>query len=179
MHNRMTWTVAALASALLIALMAWASAPQQAGDSGFAKNAAEAGLAEVELGKIAAQKASRSDVRQFAQNMVNEHEQASKELKALAQKKNIGLSNQLDASHNDERQKLQTLSGAEFDKTYMQIMVFEHRQALHQFEQESKSGSDPDFRGYAGRQLSSIHSHLNAAETMLKQLGGNPEASKP
>ena len=174
MRKQLTLT---LTFVLLTASSLFAQKP--AGDSGFAKNAAEGGMAEVDLGKIAAQKAARPDVKQFAQNMVNEHSKSNDELKSLAQKKHIGLSNQLDANHNDERQKLEKLSGAEFDRMYMQIMVFEHRLALHQFEQEAKSGSDPDFRSFASRQLSSLHDHLNAAESMLKQLGGDPEASRP
>ncbi len=176
MRDRVCWIVAAFAALLITAVP---SLSQTSGDSGFVKQAAMAGLAEVELGKIAAQKASQPDVKQFAQNMVHQHQQANQELQQLAQEKNIGLSNALDASHNDERQKLEKLSGQDFDRTYMQIMVFEHRQALREFEQEAQSGSDPVFRGYATRQLSALHEHLNAAESMLKQLGGNPEANKP
>jgi putative membrane protein len=149
------------------ALSAWAQ-----GDSGFVKKAAASGMAEVELGKLAAQKASNPAVKQFAQNMMHDHTQADNELKQLAQKKNIGLANQLDPSHNDERQRLQSLSGADFDRQYIDIMVFEHQQAVDQFERESKDGSDAEVRGYAGRQLSVLHQHLNAAKALQGSLGG-------
>ena len=61
------------------------------GDTAFATKAAQANLAEIELGKLAQQKAMRDEVKQFAQRMVADHGKKLDELKGLAASKNITL----------------------------------------------------------------------------------------
>src|SRR5205823_909236 len=60
-------------------------------DREFVRKAAEGGLAEVELGQLATQKASSPDVKQFGQRMVNDHTKANDELKEVAQKQGISI----------------------------------------------------------------------------------------
>jgi putative membrane protein len=61
-------------------------------DTDFAIEAADGGMLEVELGKVAQQKASSAEVKKFAQMMVDDHTKANDELKALAAQKNISTS---------------------------------------------------------------------------------------
>src|SRR5262245_34408909 len=66
-------------------------------DQQFVKTVAGDNMAEVELGKLAEQKASRDDVKKFAQKMVDDHSKANDELKTLASSKNIMLPQSVDA----------------------------------------------------------------------------------
>src|SRR5512140_2380360 len=92
-------------------------------DQVFVKKAAVGGMAEVELGTLAKDKASSDQVKQFANRMVTDHGKANDELKTLAQNKNITLPTDLDAKHKAVRDRLSKLSGEQFDRAYMQAML--------------------------------------------------------
>src|SRR3954464_917284 len=77
-----------------------------AADKAFVMKAAEGGLAEVELGKLAADKASSNDVKQFGQMMVDDHSKANDQLKSVAQQKGITLPTDTDAKHKAEKDRL-------------------------------------------------------------------------
>lgn len=139
-----------------------------AGDGAFAMKAGQANFAEVELGKLAAQKAMSDDVKKFAQRMVDDHGKALDELKDVAGTKNITLPSELDAEHKKLSDKLSKLSGAAFDREYMQAMVDGHRKVAADFRKESQSGSDPDLKAWAGKTLPTVEMHLKHAETVNK-----------
>ena len=92
----------------------------------FAMKAADGGMAEVELGKLAAQKGSNDRVKQFGQKMVDDHSKANDDLKQAASQAGIELPADTSAKHKQLVQKLSGLSGAAFDKAYMDAMVKDH-----------------------------------------------------
>src|SRR5689334_10757965 len=115
------------------------SANRMGSDSAFVTKAAVGGLAEVKLGQLATQKASSSDVKQFGQQMVDDHGKANEELKQLASSKGITLPTDLDAKHQATYDRLSKLDGAAFDRAYMQDMVADHNEDVSEFRRESKS----------------------------------------
>src|SRR4051812_39822143 len=134
-------------------------------DHGFVTKAAQGGLAEVKLGTLATQKASSPDVKQFGQQMVDDHSKANDELKQLASSKGITLPTDTDASHQAKYDRLSKLSGADFDKAYMKEMVSDHRTDVYEFRRESEHGSDPDVKAWAGKTLPTLEHHLQMAES--------------
>src|SRR5437867_4863223 len=127
-----------LAGAVVLAMAATPAAAQKAtgkmmSDEHFAADVAVVGMAEVELGKMAADKASSDQIKQFGRRMADDHAKAGDELKTLAQKKNITLPTEMDAKHKALRDRLMKLSGEPFDRSYMQAMVSGHRQAVNIF----------------------------------------------
>jgi len=122
-------------------------------------------MAEVELGQLASQKAQSDQVKQFAQRMVQDHGKANDELKTLAQQKNITLPTDLDAKHKSTRDRLSKLSGAQFDRAYMQDMLADHRKDVSDFRKESQSGKDPDVKAWAAKTLPTLEEHLKLAES--------------
>jgi putative membrane protein len=135
-------------------------------DQAFMKQAAIAGMAEVEHGRLAAQNASASDVKQFGQQMVDDHGKANEELKALAAKKNVTLPPALDAKHQTMHDKLSKLKGAAFDKAYMDGQVQAHQQAVTLFQREAKAGKDPDVKAWAEKTLPQLQQHLKMARNV-------------
>jgi len=133
-------------------------------DKTFANDAAQAGMAEVNAGNLGLQKASNADVKAFAQRMVTDHTKANDELKQLATTKGLTLP----ADVNDEQKAAAThlsgLSGAEFDKAYMDHMVSDHEKAVSLFQNESTSGGDPDLKSWAGTTLPTLQDHLKQAK---------------
>jgi putative membrane protein len=88
-------------------------------DTNFIKEAAQGGLMEVQLGKLAQEKAADAKVKQFGKRMEQDHSKANDELKKIASDKGVQLSNDLDSKHKSNVDKLAKLSGADFDKRYM------------------------------------------------------------
>lgn len=140
------------------------------GDKAFAMKAAQANMAEVELGKLALDKAMSDSVKKFAQMMVDDHSKALDELKGFAGPKNITLPTAIDAEHKKLSDKLSKMSGAAFDRDYMQAMVDGHRKVAADFRKESQSGSDAELKAWAGKTLPTVEAHLKQAETVTKGL---------
>ena len=141
-----------------------------ASDSAFAMKAAQANMAEVELGKLALQKAMSDDVKKFAQMMVDDHSKALDELKGVAGTKNITLPAAIDAEHKKLSDRLSKLSGAGFDREYMQAMVDGHRKVAADVRKESQTGADPDLKAWAGKTLPTVEAHLKQAETLNRSV---------
>jgi putative membrane protein len=155
-----------------------ATASHAAADQTFVVKAAEGGMAEVELGKLAQEKASSDQVKQFGQKMADDHGKANDELKTLAQSKNITLPADLNAKDKALRDRLSKLTGAAFDRAYMQAMVKDHRGDVSEFRTESKSGRDADVKAWAAKTLPTLEGHLKLAQDDSKAVGTSGTMSK-
>ena len=124
----------------------------------FWAKAAQGGMAEVELGKLALQKSTNADVKKFAQMMVTDHTKANDELKSLAAKKNVTLPTDL-GSHKSTLDDLNGKTGADFDKAYVEAMVDDHETDVALFE-DNTDNSDPDIKAFATKTLPTLKSHL-------------------
>jgi putative membrane protein len=140
-------------------------------DEHFVKEAAVGGMAEVELGKLAADKASSADVKKFGQRMVDDHSKANDELKTLAQNKNITLPTALDAKNQATVDHLSKLTGEAFDRAYMQTMVKDHQKDVSEFRTQSKSGKDGDVKAWASKTLPTLEEHLKMAQDTNRAVG--------
>jgi len=132
----------------------------EGGDNDFIMKAAQGGMAEVELGKLAQTKSQNAEVKKFAQMMIEDHSNANTELKALATKKSVTLPTEVNAEQKATADKLKTLSGAEFDKAYVETMVSDHKKTVDLFEKESTGGADADAKAFAAKTLPKIKAHL-------------------
>jgi len=136
-------------------------------DKKFIEEAAQNGLAEVELGKLAATKASSDDVKKFAQQMVDDHTKSNNELQQIAQNKGVTFPTAPDASDQRALKKLEGLSGPEFDKRYLsEAGVKGHRDNQKLFQNEATKGQDPDLKTFAQKTLPVITHHLQMAQNM-------------
>ena len=149
-----------------------------ASDQRFVMNTNWDGIAEVELGKLASEKAVNPDVKSFGQRMATDHGKAGDELKTLAQSKGITLPTDMDAKHKSVRDRLIKLSGEAFDHAYIVEMVNGHRQAVVAFRTEARSGKDPDIKAFAEKTLPTIEDHLKVAQSLNKAVGTSGVRSK-
>lgn len=135
-----------------------------AGDRKFIRDAASAGLAEVEMGQLAAQKGSDPAVKEFGERMVRDHGNANSELERVVSAKGVELPREPDDKHRRKLKDLQDKSGADFDKAYMKLMVDEHEKDVKAFEQQAKKGNDPQLKAFAEKTLATLQEHLRAAK---------------
>ncbi len=137
-----------------------------ASDKKFVTDAAQGGMAEVELGQLATEKASSPDVKKFGQRMVDDHTKAGDELKGIASSKGIQVPDKLSAKDEMTKQRLSKLSGEQFDKAYMSDMVKDHTKDVADFQRESKSGMDPQVKEFAAKTLPTLQDHLKQAKEL-------------
>jgi putative membrane protein len=139
-------------------------------DRTFVMNASEANQAEIELGQLASTKSATPEVAAFGQMMVTEHQTALDELDSIADAKDVTMNTQLNAKHQELKQRLSTLVGYSFDTAYMRSQVMDHETTATLFQNEINSGRDQDVKNYASKYLPHVQMHLNEAEEILGTL---------
>lgn len=142
-------------------------------DKKFLKDAAIGGMTEVELGKLATQKASSDAVKQFGQKMVDDHSKANDELKQVATQEGVTVPDSLDAKQQARVDKLSKLSGADFDKAYVKDQLKDHRKDVSEFKREADNGSNANIKNFAAKTLPVLEEHLS----IVKNLNKNAKAT--
>ena len=141
-------------------------------DRNFVMEAAMGGMMEVELGRIAAQQGMSDAVKQFGQRMVDDHSKANEELMTIASSKGITLPTTLGEKHRAHVTKLSGMTGADFDREYVKMMVSDHRKDVNEFEKQSTRGTDADLKAFATKTLPTLQEHLRMAEALPGAKGG-------
>ncbi len=140
-----------------------------AAEQHFMDNAAQGGMAEVELGQLAEKNASSQEVKDFGKRMVTDHSKANDELKQLAAEQDVTLPTTLDAKDQATKDRLSKLQGDAFDKAYMRDMVLDHKKDIAEFKHESMSAKGPALKSWASETLPTLQSHLQEAEKIATQ----------
>jgi putative membrane protein len=190
------WTQAVLGVSLAVSVVACAGdnandANTAARDSGaavgtaganadrdFIQDQLEDGQAEVNLGKIASERATHPQVKDFAQMMVREHQMAGEELRQAASAANVQLNAaaEPDNDHKDAEEELSKLTGGEFDRKYIDKMIDEHQEAVNELEKK-QDAENVQVRQWATKTLPKVRQHLEQARQIqqtLEQAGNNP-----
>lgn len=169
-------------------------------DERFIKDACKGGHIEAEMGKLGVQKAQNPQVKQFAQKLADDHSKANAELKQLASSKGItlpepperiaGTDESADrtqvrdkedadpsrarehAEFKREWQKLESASGAEFDRQFVSMAVKCHEKGVKEFEKASQGTGDAEVKAYAAKTLPTLQEHLRTAQSLQSQVGG-------
>lgn len=156
------------------------------------------GTAEIELGKLASQRAVNPEVKQFAQMMVKDHTMAGNELKDIAAKYSVQPTTTIDSKHQDVMDRLSKLHGAEFDREYVKAMVDDHGNAVDSLESRvdsnaslkdkitNKDSKDTDVvpeqtnnapaaavNEWSAKVLPTVRHHLDEAKTLDDKLSKN------
>ncbi len=145
----------------------------------FVHDVVAGNTAEIELSRMAAEKATNPEVKQFAQTMVREHTAAGNELKQVLSQHNMQVQEMLDEKHRDLSEELSRLSGPEFDHEYMAAMVDDHEamENLLEGRANEKPNNQPlenAVNQWAAKTLPSVKQHLQMAEQLENRLDDTP-----
>jgi putative membrane protein len=140
------------------------SSQLSASDKQFVMKAAQGGLAEVQLGQLAAQNGNSDRVKQFGQRMVDDHTKANDQLKQIAEQKGVTIPTDLSAKDKAQKDQLSKLKGDAFDRAYMKHMVMDHKKDVAEFQKEANSGKDNDIKNFASQTLPTLQDHLKEAQ---------------
>lgn len=147
-------------------------------DVTFIEHAAVGGMMEVELGRLAAKRATNAEVRAFAQRMVEDHGKANEELTKLARDKGVTLPAELTLDARDMQARLDATKPEDFDEAYMEMMVDDHEKDVKMFEEQAKDAEDTDLRAFADGCLPTLRSHRDAAKVLDERLDDDSTASR-
>ena len=140
------------------------------GDLAFMNDAGPGGVAEVELGRLAVEKAASAAVKQFAQQMIEDHTKAGEKLKKLALQKKVTLSPEILPQAKQTKEALAKLTGGEFDTAYVKAMVEMHEKDVTAFEAVAKTATDADVKAFAAETVPTLKHHLQMIREMAKRM---------
>jgi len=153
-------------SLLVMALALATGCAKDPKDQDFVTKAGQGGLAEVQIGQLAATKGVAVDVKTFGQRMVSDHSKANDELKSVAATAGATVPSEPSSEQRDTMAKLDKESGADFDKAYAKAMVKDHKEDIDLFKKEASSGANADLKAFAQRTLPTLEEHLRMAEAL-------------
>jgi putative membrane protein len=138
-----------------------------------------ANASEVDLGKVAEQRGHSKDVKAFGKRMVKDHTALDKELRSWAKKNDVTVgAPPSDDAHQAEttrmqdlKQRLDGLSGPEFDKTYMQAMAEDHASDLSKVQSFEQQTTNKSLKNLLEKSGKVIASHKKEADRLVQKLG--------
>lgn len=140
-------------------------------DKMFLRRAAEGGIAEVETGKLAAEKGVDEDVRSFGRKMVAEHTELNEEIASTADTLGVILPKKMGKEMQSEYDKLSSLSGEEFDKAYVTHMVKDHHEDLREFRMAAANTANSDLKDAIDKGAAMIRQHMVAIDKIARAKG--------
>src|SRR5215468_2279886 len=129
----------------------------------FMANAARGGMLEVQLGNLAAQKASSNDVKQFGERMSTDHGQLGQKLQQLASNLGVTLPQDLKPEQQAIVSRLEKLAGKAFDREYMKEVISDHVKDISEFERAASQATNADIKQFITEALPTLRDHLKSA----------------
>ncbi|MBS1821121.1 MAG: DUF4142 domain-containing protein [Acidobacteria bacterium] len=144
---------------------------QEMKDKLFIRKVTESGLAQVQLGKLASERASSQDVKDYGQKMADDHAKLNSSMATIADSIGMRLPKNLSKADQEQYQKLSALSGEAFDKEYLTCMIRDHHEDMREFRIEAQTTGDPDLKAAIDGAQKVIHDHLALARKLAVENG--------
>ncbi len=160
----------ALAPLTLFVLSARADDAKPFDDAEFVKKTAACNLAEIELGKIAGERARNEDLKKFGMRMTDDHTKGLEELRTAAKSAGIEVPDRTDEEHQKVLDKFKDYKGENFDRDYIKQQVEDHEKAVKWFTRATKEAKHQQVKDYAGKMLPKLQSHLEEAKKLQDQI---------
>jgi putative membrane protein len=148
-------------------------------DKMFLRKAVAGGLAEVQLGLLAVQKAESPEVKDFGQKMVTDHNALNEDLRPVADSLGVMLPKKISKEDQAEHDKLSGLSGSDFDTEYLTFMVKDHHQDLREFREEVANTSEPLLKDAVTKGAAVIREHTKMVDQLARARGIQVPVRKP
>ena len=138
----------------------------------FVHTAFSGNLMEVELGRMAQQQAKSQQVKDLGQMLMQDHRQANDKLQTIAQNKNIEVpATTMAEMHQEKVEELRGLSGSEFDKKYVSLMIEAHQNAIQRFESAQNELQDTELKQWVSNTLETLRKHKERIEQVNSKIG--------
>jgi putative membrane protein len=179
--------LAVIATVLAVGARAQTPAPAPAamGSSSLSKadqrivtDMAQANMAEVALAKVAQSKSQSDQVKQFAQQMIDDHGKALADVQQLAQSKGVTLPAAPTRAQQAEADKLAKTSAAKFDSAYLkQAGVVDHQKVHTMLQKVASKAKDADVKALGAKMMPTVDQHLARAQQLAGGSGKSATGS--
>jgi len=136
-------------------------------DTEFITKAAQSDMTEIQTSQLALQKSRNKSVRDFAQQMIQQHTQSSRQLKPIAQSKRVTLPTSIGPENTALLESLRKVNGSQFDQAYMQGQVQAHTRTQAEYQKYLDQGQDPQLKAFASKIAPVVAQHLQMAQKMV------------
>jgi putative membrane protein len=133
----------------------------------FVKEVASSDMFEIQSSRLAADRADAA-TKNFAAQMIADHERTSAELKSLAATLKVDVPTAMLPAHQSMYDKLKGLNGGEFAKQYHSDQVSAHKDAVSLFQRYAKGGDNDALKIWAGKTEPALEHHLQMAQDLAK-----------
>ena len=137
-------------------------------DADFSVEVANGNMIAIQLGGLAKTKAVKERIKSFASMLITDHTKISEDLQQIATSKNISLPQELSGEAKKDINRLSKKESAEFDRTYINMMVADHKKAVDKYEKAAKDCKDPDLKNFITQTLPVLRKHLDSAKAIDK-----------
>ncbi|MCJ9750756.1 DUF4142 domain-containing protein [Neorhizobium sp. BETTINA12A] len=134
-------------------------------DKEFLSDAIKTDNSEIRLGDLATKKGGSDGVRSFAQTLIDDHRRAKDDATALATDLDVKITGIVTTEAQNEIEKLQSLSGPEFDKEFVNYIVSTHEKDISEFREKAGEGGRP-VPELAKKMLPTLQQHLQLAHSL-------------
>jgi putative membrane protein len=141
-----------------------------AADQDFMLKATQANVGEIDMARLALQKTSNGDVKDYANMIEKDHTKALDNLTELMKEQHVELHNAAPVEAEHEMSSMNNLSGSEFDREFINKMVTDHQKAVQMFKDEQGSAQDPQLKKYVDDVLPKLETHLEMAQQLQSKL---------
>jgi putative membrane protein len=136
----------------------------------FVNKAAKGGMTEVNSGKLALKKGKSASVKAFGARMIADHSKANAKLKAIVAAKRWRIAAP-SATEVQPDAMLTGSTGAEFDRSYINMMVKDHKKTVQLFERAAKQSPDAQIKAFATQTLPTLKQHYTSIQSIADKLG--------
>jgi putative membrane protein len=139
-------------------------------DADFLAKSMTCGTAAVKYSEIAAKQAANDDVKAFAKRMVKDHAQMNDKLAVAAKNLKIAVVSGLEKDMKARCENLAKLTGADFDRAYLKIIIEEHERGIKNCESEARTSTDPDLKAFAASAVPDLKKHVQEARDLSEKI---------
>lgn len=148
-------------------------------DKTFLKGQQETNIVEVDLGKVAIERATSEKVRELASMLLSDHQKVMELNRALSTKLGLPIPEQPSAEQQATAEKVKAQTGAAFDAAYVAAQVEGHTKSVSKAQQEISSGSHPEVKAFATEYVPKAQMHLQHSQAAQAALASGTAGDAP
>jgi putative membrane protein len=136
----------------------------------FVTKASAGGMTEVAMGKLAQSNGGSNDVKEYGKMLEKDHSEANDKLKSIANAEGINVSSTMTDEQNQHMSHLQSLTGADFDKAFIPMMIDDHTKDIAEFKKAAAGNENEKVKNFASTTLPTLEKHLSKAKSIKSKM---------
>ncbi|MGN6369712.1 MAG: DUF4142 domain-containing protein [Phycisphaerae bacterium] len=141
-------------------------------DKEFVRDSGSGNKMEIEVGQYIAEHTQNPQVKQYAQTLVQDHQQSQEQLKQAASQAGVSFSDQLTPEHKAMLKELKQKSGDDLNRDFVFSAIADHHKDILEFTYASQHLQNQQLKQYAQQTIPTLQKHLQLANTLSQSITG-------